>query len=72
MVNGIHGFGGNAVRVTVRDGPGLVQVDQGRACSGKIRRNRPENDIIRPLPRGRRGTFRPRHSVVCIKFKEIT
>ena len=72
MVNGIHRSGGNAVGIAVGDGPGLVQVGQGGACSGKVRGNCPENDIVRPLSGGGRSSFRSRHRVIVVKFKEIT
>lgn len=72
MADGIGRFCGDAVRITIRDRPGLVQIDQGRCSSWKISGNGAADDIIRPLTGDRHTTYCPGHGVISVKFKEIT
>ena len=72
MVNCIDRFGRNAIRITVRDGPGFVQVDQGRRRPRKIGGHGAGVDIVRPLTGDRGSTYSTRDGVIRVKFKQIT
>lgn len=72
MIDSVDRFGSDAIGITIRDRPGLIQIDQGSCHAWKICGNGPVGNIIRPLTGDRHIAFDPRYGVIGVKFKEIT